>query len=85
MAHHIRERFPEKKHRIDRLMANDLEFQILCEDYDICVNALKYWANSKEPEAEARVNEYRNIAEGLEEEIVEALRAMKLKDQPCGP
>jgi hypothetical protein len=42
MAHHIRERFPEKKHRIDRLMANDPEFLILCEDYDICVNALEY-------------------------------------------
>jgi hypothetical protein len=79
MARHIRERFPEKKHRIDRLMANDPEFLILCEDYDICVNALEYWANSKAPKAEIRVNEYRSIADGLEEEIVEALRAMKPK------
>lgn len=77
MARHIRERFPEKKHRIDRLMANDPEFLTLCEDYDTCVNALEYWANSKEPEAEARVYEYRNIAEQLEEEVAEKLGAMK--------
>ena len=79
MAHHIRERFPEKKHRIDRLMKNNPEFLSLCEDYDTCVNALQYWANSNEPEAEIRVNEFRSIADGLEEEIVEALRAMKPK------
>ncbi len=77
MERHIRERFPEKKHRIDRLMANDPEFLALCEDYDTCVKALEYWANSKEPEAEERVNEYRNIADGLEEEVAEALRALK--------
>ena len=58
-------------------MAKDPEFLALCEDYDTCVNALEYWANCKEPEAEARVNEYRNIADGLEEEVAEALRAMK--------
>jgi len=79
MVRHIRERFPEKKHRIDRLMANDPEFLTLCEDYDTCVNALEYWAKSNEPEAEIRVNEYRNIADGLEEEVIEALSAMKPK------
>ena len=77
MAHHIRERFPDKKHSIDQLMAEDPEFFALCEDYDTCVNALQYWANSKEPEAEIRVDEYRAIAQQLEEEVVEALIALK--------
>jgi hypothetical protein len=76
-ASHIKERFPDKKHSIDRLMAKDPEFFALCEDYDTCVNALQYWANSKDPEAEIRVNEYRVIARELEEEVVEALIALK--------
>jgi len=77
MEHHIQERFPDKKHSIERLMAEDPEFLTLCEDYDVCVNALQYWAKSREPEAEIRVSEYRTIARQLEEEVVEALIALK--------
>ena len=77
IARHIRERFPDKKQSIDRLMAEDPGFLALCDDYDVCVNALLYWSKSGEPEAEIRVNEYRRIADGLEEEIAETLRAMK--------
>ncbi len=53
---HIRERFPYKKQSIDLLMAEDPEFLTLCEDYDACINALRYWSKSKAPEAETRVN-----------------------------
>ena len=72
-AHHIRERFPDKSHIIDLLMAEDSEFLTLCEDYDVCVYALRYWAKSKAPEAETRVNEYRTLIEELEEEITQVL------------
>ena len=72
-AGHIRERFKEKSHIIDLLMAKDPEFLSLCEDFDACVKALGYWAESKAPEAEARVNEYRTIIEELEAEINQAL------------
>jgi hypothetical protein len=58
-------------------MVEDPEFFALCEHYDTCVNALQYWANSKDPEAEIRVNEYRVIPRELEEEVVEALIALK--------
>lgn len=75
-AHHIRERFPDKSHIIDLLMAEDSEFLTLCEDYDACVYALRYWAKSKAPEAETRVNEYRNLIEKLEEEITQVLVAV---------
>ena len=75
--HDIRERFPDKRDSIDRLMAEDPEFLALCEDHDACVNALQYWANSKDPEAEIRVNEYRVIARELEEEVVKTLIALK--------
>ena len=75
-AHHIRERFPDKSHIIDLLMAEDSEFLTLCEDYDVCVYALRYWAKSKAPEAETRVNEYRTLIEELEEEITQVLVAL---------
>ena len=75
--HHFRERFPDKKTSIDRRMAEDAEFLALCEEYDACVNALQYWAKSKEPEAEIRVHECRNLVQELEEEVVEALMALK--------
>ena len=74
---HIRERFPDKSHIIDLLMAEDSEFLTLCEDYDVCVYALRYWAKSKAPEAETRVNEYRTLVRELEEEITQALAAVE--------
>ena len=69
---HIRERFPDKKQSLDLLMAEDFEFLAMCEDYDACVNALRYWTRSKEPEAKTRVNEYRALVRDLEEEITQA-------------
>ena len=71
-ARHIRERFPDKKQSLDLLMAEDPEFLAMCEDYDACVNALRYWTRSKEPEAKTRVNEYRALVRDLEEEITQA-------------
>ena len=76
-AHHIRERFPDKKYAIDLLTAEDPEFLTLCEDHDACVNALRYWAKSKEPEAETRVDEYRALVRELQEEIAQALEALE--------
>ncbi len=77
MARHIRERFPDKKHTIDFLMAKDPVFLELCEDHDACVDALRYWAKSKQPEAETRVNEYHILVRELQQEITQALLAME--------
>jgi hypothetical protein len=70
---HILEQFPEKSHIIFHLVEEDPEFFALCEDYDICVNALRYWEQSKKPEAKTRINEYRTLAREIEEEIRAAL------------
>jgi hypothetical protein len=72
-AGYIRERFSKQKHQIDLFMAVDTEFLALSEDYDICVNALRYWARSQEPEAKTRVNEYRILVCELENEITQVL------------
>lgn len=68
-AHYIQERFPDKKHQINRLIAENSEFLALSEDYDICVTALRYWAGSTAPEAETRVVEYHTLIKELEGEI----------------
>ena len=80
MARHIRERFPDKKHTIRLLMAKDPEFLNLCEDHDACVDALRYWAKSKQPEAEIRVKEYRTLAKELEIEVTRFLAEFNSKD-----
>ena len=74
---HIREQFSDKKPSIDLLMAEDPEFLALCEDYDACVDALRYWAKSEAPEAETRDNEYRVLVRDLEEEITQFLAALE--------
>jgi hypothetical protein len=71
--HPILERFPEKSHDLALLIAEDPEFRAVCEDYDACINALRYWSECKEPEAEIRVSEYRTLIEELEKEVAEAL------------
>ena len=70
---HIRERFPDKCPIIDLLMADDPEFVSLSEDYDACVNALRYWAQSNAPESESRVIEYHTLIKELEGEISQYL------------
>jgi hypothetical protein len=75
---HILERFQEDSHTIAHLIEADGEFLALCEDYDACVDALRYWAKSSEPEAETRVKEYRTLIKELEEEIRVALEPNRL-------
>ena len=74
---HILEKFREDSHTIARLIEEDGEFLAMCDDYDDCVNALRYWANSKEPEAETRAKEYRHLVRELEEEILQALAGLE--------
>ena len=70
--HHIHERFPEKIHAINLLRAENPSFLALCEDYEICIDALRHWAHSQEAEAKMRLEEYETLAHELEEEIEQA-------------
>ena len=72
-ASHVRDRFPDQCHIIDFLMAVDHEFLALCEDYDACVKALRYWDTSSAPEAKTRVKEYRVLVLELQVEIAQTL------------
>jgi len=74
-THEILKRFPEKSGSLALLIAEDPEFLALCEDYEACVKALRYWVDSNEPEAATRINEYNSLVRELEEEIVRVVEA----------
>ena len=73
VVRHIREQLPGQKDSIDLLVAKDGEFLSLCDDYDACVDALRYWQGSEEPGAKTRVGEYRDLIGALYEEITRTL------------
>ena len=58
-------------------MTEDPEFLALCEDFDACVDALRYWIASEAPESQFRINEYCTLIQELQEEIVQALAALE--------
>ena len=55
------------------LMSEDPEFLAVCEDYDACVEALRYWAQSNESEAASRIHEYSALVQELEVEIIQVV------------
>lgn len=74
-THEILKRFPEKSGSLALLIAEDPEFRAACEDYDACIEALRYWARSDDPEAPTRINEYNTLVRELEEEIIQIVEA----------
>jgi hypothetical protein len=76
-AYEIQERFPDESDTIALLALTDPDFRAICEDYDVCIDTLQYWDQSDMPEADIRVNEYRNIVRELEAEMMQALAVMK--------
>ena len=74
----ILERFPEKSEILIALMARHSDFLAMCEDHEECVKALRYWAQSNEPDADGRVKEYSDLVRQLEEEIIQAVADLAL-------
>ena len=71
---HIPATLRQHEDSIDLLAAKDGEFRELCRDFDECVAALRRWEASGEPEAGARVVEYRELLGALHEEIRQFLK-----------
>ena len=68
------DRFPEHAASIQDRFHDDRTFQEMCGDYAETLEALQRWQASDSPQRAARIEEYRELAEGLETEIVTALR-----------
>jgi uncharacterized protein YdcH (DUF465 family) len=69
----VNECFPEYKTIIKRLYRKDEIFRSICEDYQSCCEALKRWDLSEAEEAPIRRNEYTDLMQDLELEILQYL------------
>jgi hypothetical protein len=67
------ERFPELAASIRARFHDDQSFREMCRDYSETLEVLQRWQDSADPQKAARVEEYQELAEGLELEIVTAL------------
>lgn len=66
----VLERFPEYRSSLERLWSIDADFQNLCEEYQDCADAFRYWKESPADEASSRRSEYEVLLRDLEEEIL---------------
>jgi hypothetical protein len=69
------ERFPEFASALQERFHADQSLRDICSDYADTIEALQRWEASTAPHRAARIVEYRELAEGLELEIVAALRS----------
>ncbi len=67
------ERFPESREILKRLFESSHSFQTLCEEYDDCLRAMRFWRESTFPEAPEFLNEFSSLLREFEEEIIEYL------------
>ena len=69
------ERFPELAASLQERFPVDQSLREMCSDYAETLETLQRWQASHDPHRAARIEEYREVAEGLEIEIVAALRS----------
>ena len=69
----VAERFPEKKDALAKLFESNQSFQSLCDEYEACMVALRYWRESSLPDAREFLREFSSLLGDLEEEILEHL------------
>ena len=70
---YVLNRFPSRKDAICRFFRENEEFQIICDDYWRCLDAIKRWDQSQSQEASARRREYVDLLQELEMEILRIL------------
>ena len=70
----VMERFPSHRETIKQLFRNNPSFQTLCSDYHRCSKALQFWKKSDLCETPQRQEEYENLLQELEAEILENVK-----------
>ena len=71
----LQQHFPGKDDIIKQWLGADPTLQEIAENYLDCVNALRYWGQSKSPESQARVAEFFTVSKELEQEALEVFEA----------
>ena len=69
-------RFPDSKNALRQLYRSSESFQSLCISYQKCSDALAYWDKSESKQAPARQQEYSELFQELEQEIIQSLESM---------
>jgi hypothetical protein len=76
------ERFPELAAALQERFHADQSLREMCSDYAETLEALRRWQTSSDPHRAARIEEYRELAEGLEIEILAVLRSTPAGTKP---
>ena len=76
----IMKRFPDRKDALLQMYRRSESFQSICANYQECLEALRYWAESEHETAPERHREYESILYELEQDIRQSL-GMELEER----
>lgn len=76
---HVMKRFPEQRGEIVKRFDGSEAFQVLCEDYKQCSQALQFWSHVDSAESIWIEAEYKELFRSLESEIRQYLLTDRLK------
>jgi hypothetical protein len=65
--------FPDHKDALRQMYRASKSFQSICQNYQKCSEALRYWAESEDENASDREKEYAALLQELELEITKGL------------
>ena len=79
----VMKRFPDRRPEIVRCFNDSESFQVLCEDYKQCSQALQFWSRADSAKSMQRKAEYEELFRSLEFEILQYLLPdrQKYKDE----
>ena len=69
----VMQRFPDRRDVLRHRFLNSESFKSICQDYQICSEALAYWAKSEHEKASDRYREYSMLLNEMESDIIQGL------------
>lgn len=76
----LMKRFPDCKDALLQNYRTSESFQSICANYQECLDALRYWAESEHETAPERHREYESLLHELEQDIRQSL-GMELEER----
>ena len=66
-------RWPERRAELRRMVPGDVHLCELCGAYEAACEAATFWAKAEGPVGATRAQEYRHLANSVEQDIIERL------------
>jgi hypothetical protein len=73
LIRHIEAQLPDAQQRVNDRLPGDENFREICSEYEECVKCLTYWRSSEQRNRD-RVEEYAQLLQELEQEILRLLQ-----------